>query len=341
MKSTGYHPLTTSDHKNFSLLTCQHKSLVAVAVATCFSLSNVSFAADSSAEEENHGSLNAEEIYQDNNYKLNVLTHEDGNIHNYDFVSITHVVPTVRDQYTVSIKNGSVLNVEGKFSIDLTAPKNNGGTDPANYALYVHGKSAANPAEDTIAHLKGDIGIILRQCDENGTIGANGVYVDDGATAILGSSGTTTQIWAIGDKPDTLSAKGKGTIRLESTNNQIVGNMDFLDDNPGGTGSSITGTFSGPDAYWFGDEQSWANALIHCNDHEDLSGEYHQLLQSIKDLPIPPISDTFTLTFSNGAQWTYFGIADPIAFSTNKLGPTLSGTIQGIQKRISSIRLEA
>lgn len=289
---------------------------------------------------ENHGSLNAAEIFQDNNYKLNVLTHEDGNIHNYDSVSITHVVPTVKDQYTVSIENGSVLNVEGKFSIDLTAPKNNGGNDPANYALYVHGKSATNPAEDTTAHLKGDVSIILKQYDENGTIGANGVYVDDGATAILGSSGTTTQIWAIGDKPDTLSAKGKGTIRLESTNNQIVGNMDFLDDNPGGTGSSITGTFSGPDAYWFGDEQGWANALIHCNENKKLSGEYHQLIQSGEGFPTLSISDTLTLTFRNGAQWTYFGIADPIAFSTNKLGPTLTGTIQGIQKRISSIRLE-
>ena len=185
MKSTGYQPSTTSAHKDFSLLSCQHKSLVAVAVATCFSLSNVAFAADSSAEVENHGSLNAAEIFQDNNYKLNVLTHEDGNIHNYDSVSITHVVPTVKDQYTVSIENGSVLNVEGKFSIDLTAPKNNGGNDPANYALYVHGKSATNPAEDTTAHLKGDVSIILKQYDENGTIGANGVYVDDGATAIL------------------------------------------------------------------------------------------------------------------------------------------------------------
>lgn len=340
MKSTGYQPSTTSAHKDFSLLSCQHKSLVAVAVATCFSLSNVAFAADSSAEVENHGSLNAAEIFQDNNYKLNVLTHEDGNIHNYDSVSITHVVPTVKDQYTVSIENGSVLNVEGKFSIDLTAPKNNGGNDPANYALYVHGKSAAEPAEDTTVHLKGDVNIILRQYDENGTIGANGVYVDDGATAILGSTGTTTKIWAIGDKPDTLSAKGKGTIRLESTNNQIVGNMDFLDDNPGGTGSSITGTFSGPDAYWFGDEQGWANALIHCKEDERLSGEYHQLIKSLEDFPVPSISDSLTLTFSNGAQWTYFGIVDPIEFSTNKLGPTLSGTIQGIQKRISSIRLE-
>lgn len=338
MKSTGYPP-TTPDHKDLNLRSYPHKSLIAVALASCFALSNVSFAADPSAETVDHGSLNAEEL-DSVNYKLNVLTHEDGNIHNYGSVSITHVVPTVRDQYTVSIKNGSVLNVEGKFSLELTAPENKGGTDPANYALYVHGKSAAKPSEDTFAHLKGDVNIILRQYDENGTIGANGVYVDDGATAILGSSGTTTKIWAIGNKPDTLSAKGKGTIKFESTNNQIVGNMDFLDDNPGGTGSSITGTFSGPDAYWFGDEQGWANALIHCNEDERLSGEYHQLIKSLEDFPVPSISDSLTLTFSNGAQWTYFGSDDPIAFSTNKLGPTLTGTIQGIQKRISSIRLE-
>ena len=60
----------------------------------------------------------------------------------------------------------------------------------------------------------------------------------------------------------------------------------------------------------------------------------------MEDFPVPSISDSLTLTFSNGAQWTYFGSDDPIAFSTNKLGPTLTGTIQGIQKRISSIRLE-
>lgn len=335
MKSTGYQPSTTSAHKDFSLLSCQHKSLVAVAVATCFSLSNVAFAADSSAEVENHGSLNAAEIFQDNNYKLNVLTHEDGNIHNYDSVSITHVVPTVKDQYTVSIENGSVLNVEGKFSIDLTAPKNNGGNDPANYALYVHGKSSANPAEDTIAHLKGDVNIILRQLDKNPTIGANGVYVNAGATAILGSAGTTTKIWAIGDKPDTLSAKGKGTIRLESTNNQIVGNMDFYDWTPGGAGSSITAVFSGSEAYWFGDEQSWANATVYMGDkifeYQDLIGK------SMNGFTCPDVQDTFDLTFENGAQWTYFGVDDKIEPPRPVYGVT---GVQGTNKRISSIRLQ-
>ena len=123
MRSTGYHPSPiTSDHEDFCPWSCPHKSLIAVALASCFAFSNVSFAADPSAETVDHCSLNAEEL-DPVNYKLNVLTHEDGNIHNYDSVSITHIVPTVQNQYTVSIKNGSVLNVEGKFSIELTAPE--------------------------------------------------------------------------------------------------------------------------------------------------------------------------------------------------------------------------
>ena len=126
--------------------------------------------------------------------------------------------------------------------------------------------------------------------------------------------------------------------------NQVVGSMDFLDLNLGGRNSSISGIFSGEGAYWFGDEQSWANAII--NDiyeyHEcagkDISEIFNIPGVDLPEFTIPEITDSFDLTFKNGAQWTYFGISDSHNGSIEQI--PISGNVKSIPKRISAIRLE-
>ena len=323
MASIDYTPSTTHNHKKLSPWSCPHKSLIAVTVAACFALSEAPF-----ANTIHHGHLDGS--VDDLSQKV-LVDHSDKEIHVYDWIDLKHIVQTTQSQFTVRISSGTELRVDGLFSVDVIATEldtSEGAHDQGNHALFVTG-------EGSVATLKGDIDINVKQDYPLDSIGANGVYVNEGATAILGSSGTTTKIWAIGDKPDTLSAKGKGTIKLESTNNQIVGNMDFYDFTPGGTGSSITAVFSGSEAYWFGDEQSWSNATVYMGDK---SFEYKDLIgQTLNGFTCPEVQDTFDLTFENGAQWTYFGVSDKLEPDQPIYGVT---GVQATNKRISSIRLQ-
>ena len=261
-----------------------------------------------------------------------MVDHSDKDTHVYDWIDLEHTVQTIQNQFTVKITSGAQLQVNGLFDVDVIAPEldtSEGAHDQGNHALFVSGESS-------VATLKGDINISVKQDYPVDSIGANGVYVNEGATAILGSAGTTTKIWSIGNKPDTLSAKGKGTIKLESTNNQIVGNMDFLGLPLGGSGSEISATFSGSDAYWFGDEQSWANVSLKTDEgwfeYTDYAGK------DFNGIPCPIVSDKFELTFRDGAQWTYFGVEDEMTFIPPFYG--LVQSVKGTTKRISSIRLE-
>lgn len=321
MKSTGYHPHATRtySHQLIRNLSGSRNSLIAVAVAACFVLSETSLATTIK-----HGSYEKTET---NPSVLVLVDHNDGDTHIYDSITLNHTVPTIQNQFTVHITENTQLEVNGPFTVNLSAPSKAGGYDQGNHAILVRGESST-------ATLSGDIDITLKQDYPLDSIGANGIYVDYNAHAFLGNETSTTKIWAIGNKPDTLSAKKGGKIEFKSTNNQIVGSMDFLDGNQGGANSSITGTFSGPDAYWFGDEQSWSNASVNVLffswEYSDIAGD------SILGFSFPEISDTFDLTFKNGAQWTYFGIADSHDFDVSNI----KGTVTSIEKRISSIRLE-
>ena len=180
---------------------------------------------------------------------------------------------------------------------------------------------------------------------EHAALGANAVYAQESGRIELGAKGTTTRIWSIENKPDAISAKRGGTVVFHSEMNQVVGSMDFLDENLGGRNSSISGIFSGEGAYWFGDEQSWANAIINdIYEYHECAGKDISEILNIPNIPgvdlpefiIPEITDSFDLTFKNGAQWTYFGISD----SHNGSIGQISGNIKSIPKRISAIRLE-
>lgn len=199
--------------------------------------------------------------------------------------------------------NNSQLTITGKTEAILTAPL---GSNPSGGTMFFKSQG-----ETGLIELKGDVHAVSQHQGENQLPegGSNLFYAVDGGTIRLGSQGTKTYAASIAAKPDVLSAKSGGKIYLDSTHNQIIGSMDFLDSSIGLKESLIKGTFSGEDSFWFGDEQSWQNS----------------------NFKFLPITDTLDLTFEKGAQWVYFGIADSHKESIF--------TIESIEKRISAITL--
>ncbi len=256
----------------------------------------------------------------------------------------------------------------------------------------------------------GDIDAVQKIDAPNLTIGGSNVFwVQDEGSIELGSAGTTTKVWSIAAKPDALSAKNNSTITINSTNNQIVGSMDFISDGApelmnmstfrakaeaypnGGTwsfglgylgkepealkyaeeeifaptrpalaktlgqGSTIKATFDGADSYWFGDEQNGKNVLALGTVVRN-SGDTMGMDDTIQDALNTAVLEGFNperggdldITLKNGAQWTYFGIADHLhtAQTVNadvsflKANKTINIDTYSIPKRISSITLE-
>ena len=88
-------------------------------------------------------------------------------------------------------------------------------------------------------NILGDIDIAVVHGEEvnKGEIGANGIYAENYGVINLGSEDTTTRVWTISDKPDSISSKYGSQVNFISTNNQIVGSMDLLGKDPGDTSS--------------------------------------------------------------------------------------------------------
>ena len=164
-------------------------------------------------------------------------------------------------------------------------------------------------------------------------IGANIYYAQNDGTIEIGDEGTTTKSWVIAAKPDLISAKNGGEVIIKSTHNMLVGSVDMVQ-NPGDLknisnikAGSVTGTFSGEDSYWFGDEQSFNN----------ISKEIVDTLKQVGGKPLADSIDKilsaeeFEFTFQNGAQWTYLD-----AFNVNFPG---TSSLLFENKRISKITL--
>ena len=168
-------------------------------------------------------------------------------------------------------------------------------------------------------------------------IGANIYYAQNDGTIEIGDEGTTTKSWVIAAKPDLISAKRGGKVKIKSTHNMLVGSVDMvqkpngLEDIPNIKAGSVTGTFSGEDSYWFGDEQSFNNISKEIVDklkkfgEEDVANSIDKILSA----------EEFEFTFQNGAQWTYL---DAFNVDASKFHPLLSGPLFE-NKRISKITL--
>ena len=164
-------------------------------------------------------------------------------------------------------------------------------------------------------------------------IGANIYYAQNDGTIEIGDEGTTTKSWVIAAKPDLISAKNGGEVIIKSTHNMLVGSVDMVQ-NPGDLknisnikAGSVTGTFSGEDSYWFGDEQSFNNIskeIVYTLKQYD-GGSLADAIDNILS------DEDFDFTFQNGAQWTYLD-----AFNVNFPG---TSSLLFENKRISKITL--
>lgn len=175
-------------------------------------------------------------------------------------VSIT---PEIRHDYYTFHLGDKKLTIEGDTFFQSISTKYQSGTHPCTYAFQV-GKNGS-------IHFKGNVDAVVIHTKEAGIpeedvtsgkyVGANVFYAQNGGVITIGEKGkkTFTRAWAIGPKPDLISAKFGGTVILHSKHNQLVGNIDTLTTDFGTTGSKVSGIFSGPDSYWFGDEQTFQN----------------------------------------------------------------------------------
>lgn len=298
---------------------------------------------------------------------------DSNNAASFDELNI-NITPSIEyDYYTINA-DGKSFTVNNKTQvISISNDYQVVSEDHEPIAVYTfHAKGSSG-----VINLRGDIDAIIM---ENTTVkdgipyaGVNLFYAQDGGAINLGSTGSTVRAWALGKKPDLISAKQGGKVKIDSTNNQLVGNIDTLGKDFGSKGSSVTGTFSGADSFWFGDEQTYQNfdqinisasvgvlTLPIVIDSKAklkvlLNREYAELLpdwlpeegeklasdkisEILDGLGIPKgseVSDKIELTFENGAQWTYFG--DGSTYTENAFGATAE--FKSTAKRISAITL--
>lgn len=165
--------------------------------------------------------------------------------------------PSSQDQFAVRVLNGAEVTITGKTYIDSYT---NWRSDDPEGTLAITAGNKYGDASTGIIHLLGDVEIYVVHDDTQASYGANAVYSTvDGSLIELGSENTKTVIWSIAEKPDAISAKLGAEVKFSSKRNQLIGNIDTLDRDFGAKGSKVSGTFSGSDSYWFGDEQTFQN----------------------------------------------------------------------------------
>ena len=234
-------------------------------------------------------------------------------------------------EFFVSVKNGSSLTITGTTKVSSTSTKfDDTSFEQGTYTFH---------ADNGNIYLKGNVEVIMTHDPRvsTETIGANIYYAENDGTIEIGDEGTTTKSWVIAAKPDLISAKRGGKVKIKSTHNMLVGSVDMvqkpdgLEDIPNIKAGSVTGTFSGEDSYWFGDEQSFNN----------ISKEIVATLKqynggSLADAIDDILSDEeFEFTFQNGAQWTYL---DAFNVKASDYFPSPFSSLFE-NKRISSITL--
>lgn len=158
--------------------------------------------------------------------------------------------------YTINASDGKSFTVNKKTVVSSVSNNYVDNWDPiAVYTFHAKGSGVIN--------LNGDVEAISLENvsipDEVSYAGVNLFYAQEGGTINIGSTGSTVKAWAIGKKTDLISAKVGGKVQIASTNNQLIGNIDTLGTDFGSKGSTITGTFSGANSFWFGDEQTFQN----------------------------------------------------------------------------------
>lgn len=300
MKSTGY-PTTT--HTNNKQNSSNINSLIlrklfkptAISLLVASTALPFAYAAPRDYTNEDLSSSNILFDLKDNDEDIgNVDLSIEADARQNFFVMTVNGADSDANNDSFQIQDVDVTLISNK--VDTSSGQNDQGT----YVL-----KANNHANVSIL---GDIDITVAHSNEvnkfqDSSIGANGIWVKNHSVVNLGSAETTTRIWTLADKPDSISAKVGAQVNFISTRNQIVGSMDLLGLDSGDT-SYITGTFSGKDSYWFGDEFSRRNAsglLQFAIDNPTLA----ELILGFK---VDPADGILDLTFEEGAQWSYLGV---------------------------------
>lgn len=263
----------------------------------------------------------------ENDDEINQFRLIDGTSSSFDGVDAEISPLITNSEYFVSVGRGSSLTIIGTTKVRSESTKfNKDSYEQGTYTFH---------ADNGNIYLKGNVEVIVTHHPDvsTETIGANIYYAENDGTIEIGDEGTTTKSWVIAAKPDLISAKRGGKVKIKSTHNMLVGSVDMvqkperLEDIPNIEAGSVTGTFSGEDSYWFGDEQSFNN----------ISKEIVYTLKqydggSLADAIDKILSDEdFDFTFQNGAQWTYLD-----AFNVNFPG---TSSLLFENKRISKITL--
>ena len=304
------------------------KNLVASAVLLALS-SSASFAQtggiiDNSYLNENGGSFNSSNV----EYSFDEIN-----------VSISGL-PVAWNQILISTGSESTLNISGNTFIRTYSVEG----DPSaagTYAIHSLGKT----------NLLGDVDIVMtKNTEQEPQYGFNAIWANGpDAEVNIGSPGSSTKIWVLADKADTISAKEGAKVNFKSNRVELIGGIDMMDEVTLGTAASmVTLNISGNGYYWFGDEMSLHNTGINFRGQYYFgTEEINLLLKMIKEDPemsalladmgvelkSDQLQQQFNLSVTNGAQWTYFG--------HYKGKPVANGliTAYSIPKRVSSITL--
>lgn len=114
------------------------------------------------------------------------------------------------------------VTINGDFTANASTEAAPNDTTGSLSTLVVEGKATAK--------ILGNVSSVTRVTGGNVTTGgANNFYTNNGGTLDVGSENTTTKIWSIGAKPDALTAKSNSKLSIHSTQNQIVGSVDYID----------------------------------------------------------------------------------------------------------------
>ena len=266
----------------------------------------------------------------ENDDEINQFRLQDGTSASFDGVDAEISPLITNSEFFVSVENKSSLTITGTTKVISISTEESDKKERGTYTFR---------ATDGYIHFKGNVDVIVTHHPDVSTkeIGANIYYAQNDGTIEIGDEGTTTKSWVIAAKPDLISAKDGGKVKIKSTHNMLVGSVDMvhnpgkLENIPNIKAGSVTGTFSGEDSYWFGDEQSFNNIS-------------KELVDTLKQVGGKPLADSidkilsaekFEFTFQNGAQWTYL---DAFNVDASKFHPLLSGPLFE-NKRISKITL--
>lgn len=161
---------------------------------------------------------------------------------------------------------------------------------------------------------------IVSHIENDPVDGNNALYARDGGIVNIDADNVYIAAFGGEGKRDAaISAKHKGNITINGKTVQIIGNIDFIDDNNADTDNIVNITLNSSESFWYGNEGQAAkkeqlNSLI--DEVAQLASEAALGVISVDeckiliDSEVDNILNSFgggklTLALNNGAEWVY------------------------------------